>query len=264
MRNENLPLHKIELPARLHRVSIDEDALRELADSIMLHGLINPITVTQDGDHYQLQAGQRRLLAHERLGRSHIEARVYEPGEPVNGDAVRFAENLQRADLSPMEEARAVRDYANATNAGVDPIAHMVNRSRAWVEQRLALLKLPDELTIALHTKRLGIAHALILAQVDDAPHRNYLLRYALDAGATTTCLRLWVENWKIARDTGHPDTAARPPMPEPGQPIVITVPCHICADLMPYHTARIVRLCADCLHRITDATAPATTEAAP
>jgi ParB/RepB/Spo0J family partition protein len=254
MREDSLPLHAILLPERLHRVTIEEEALNDLMQSIRQHGLINRIGVRQTAEGFELIDGHRRYLAHQRIGETHIAARIYEHGDPLNPDGIRFAENLHRENLSPMEEARAIRDYLAAGDTNQVKLARILHRSEDWLQTRLALLDLPDDLTIALHNKRLGIAHALCLAQVSDADHRAYLLRYTLDAGATVASVREWVHHWKTAHAAGDGANAPRPEFPEPGQAIVVTLPCYICAIPLPYHQLRILRACPDCARSIAGA----------
>lgn len=254
MRYESIPLAKIVLPTRLHRVTIDDAALLELARSIEKDGLINPISVSVQGEAYQLEAGHRRLLAHQRLHRTHIEAKVYEPGDQVNGEAIRFAENLQRENLSPMEEAAALERALREDQMSVQQIARLVHRSPAWVEQRIELLSLVDELAEHVHTRRLSIGAALELQQVEDQEHRAYLLRYALDAGATVPVIHEWVLQWLLARSHGNAADAPRPEMPIPGQPVVIQIPCHVCNTPLAHDKLRILRICPECTHAIAGA----------
>jgi len=254
MRDALLPLHQITLPERLHRVSFDEDELNDLMQSIRANGLINAVSVMQTAEAYELIAGHRRLIAHQRIGQTHIQARIYEPADAYNPDAVRFHENLHRADLSPMEEGRAIRAYLDASALSLDAIARLLHRSLDWCQHRLTLLELPDELAEVLHTKRLGVAQALTLHQVTEPEHRNYLLRYALDAGATVQTLREWVAHWKLAHAAGDGANAPRPELPNPGEPVVILVPCYICASPLPYQQMRILRACPDCARHIAGA----------
>lgn len=247
MRHAQIPLHKIVLPPRLHRVSIDELALEELARSIAKDGLINAIAVTELGDAYRLEAGHRRFLAHQRLGRVTIEAKIYEPADNANGEAIRFAENFDRADLSPMEEALALHRAIDEGEMTLDQVAHTANRSSAWVKQRLQLLALPDELSEHVHSRRLSTGAALELQKVDDQTHRTYLLRYALDAGASIAVLREWVNQWLLARAAGDAANAPRPDMPLPGQPIIIQIPCYVCNVPMVHDKLRILRVCPEC-----------------
>lgn len=247
MRHDTIPLHKIVLPPRLHRVSVDELALDELARSIAKDGLINAIAVTELGDHFRLEAGHRRLLAHQRLGRTTIEAKIYESADNANGEAIRFAENFDRADLSPMEEALALHRAIDEGEMTLDQVAHTANRSSAWVKQRLQLLALPDELGEHVHARRLSTGAALELQKVDDETHRTYLLRYALDAGASIAVLREWVNQWLLARAAGDPANAPRPDMPLPGQPVIIQIPCYVCNVPMAHEKLRILRICPEC-----------------
>lgn len=247
MRYESIPLHKIVLPARLHRVSIDEQALVELAASIAKDGLINPISVSELNDNYQLEAGHRRMLAHQRLHRTHIDAKVYEAADQVSGAAIRFNENLQREDLSPMEEAAAIQDAVNEEGMDAEQIARMVHRSQPWVRQRLELLALDETLAEGVHQRRIGIAAALELNKVEDPEHRAYLLRYALDAGATTQTVRDWVNQWCLAKAAGDGRQAPRPEMPLEGQPIIIQIPCYVCTTPFAHEHLRILRICPRC-----------------
>jgi ParB/RepB/Spo0J family partition protein len=256
MRHQSIPLHKIVLPARLHRVSIDEDALALLARSIAKDGLINAIAVTELGDRYQLEAGHRRFLAHQRLERTHIEAKIYEAADNANGERIRFAENLEREDLSPMEEASAIVRAINGGGMTIEEIARMVNRTPAWIHQRLALYELPNDIAEPVHARRLAIAAALALGKVEDAAHRAYLLRYTLDAGATAAVVREWVHQWLLARAAGDAGAAPRPDLPTPGQPVIIQIPCYVCNVAMVHDKLRILRVCPACTHALAQDTA--------
>lgn len=251
MRYEAIPVHKIVLPARLHRITLDEERLQELIASIRDQGLHEPIIVTTLADHYQLEAGHRRLIAHQRLNRTTIEAKIYEPGDQVNGEAVRFAENLQRADLSPMEEALAIQGALEQGEMTTHDIARMVNRTETWVLQRLSLLELSQELGDLVHQKRLSIGAALELGKVTDDQHRAYLLRYCVDSGASVAVVRDWVRQWELAVLAGDGREAPRPEMLLEGQPVIIQIPCYVCGTAHEHTTLRILRVCPRCAHEL-------------
>lgn len=251
MRHASIALHKIVLPSRLHRVSIDEEALHQLMASIEKDGLINSISVTELGDVYQLEAGHRRFLAHQRMRRSHIDAKIYEAGDKASGESIRFQENLQRADLSPMEEALAIDGAIHENSMTTKDVARMLHRSEDWVLQRLQLLQLTDDLKDHVHEQRLGLAAALELNKVNDTEHRAYLLRYTLDAGASLAVVREWVNQWRLAEAAGNPSQAQRPEMPLPGQPIIIQIPCYVCHEAMAHDRLRILRICPNCTHEL-------------
>jgi ParB family chromosome partitioning protein len=235
----------------MHRVEIDEVALSSLMDSIASDGLHQPIIVSALSEGYRLEAGHRRLIAHQRLRRLTIEAKIYEPSDHINGEAVRWAENLHREDLSPMEQGAAIAHAEDTLHYGRPQIAAMLHRSLDWVNQRRALCDLPDELAAAVHQRRLSIAGALELGRVTDAVHRDYLLRYTLDAGATVASVREWVRQWELARDRGEGATAPRPDPFVAGQAVVVMIPCCRCGVAQRHDHMRILRACAACTHAI-------------
>jgi len=215
---------------------------------------MNPIRVKQTGDTYEIIAGDRRYQAHLRLALTHIDCNVREPGDPDHDEAERFAENFERADLSPMEEAVAINRALNQAAMNLEEVARTVNRSKDWVRDRLQLLDLPQEIAEHVHSKRLGIAAALELKKVTDNAHRAYLLRYTLDAGATIATIREWVRAWEFAHAAGDGSEAPRPEMPFPGQPVIIQIPCYVCHVPLPHHELRILRVCPACTHELAGA----------
>lgn len=255
MKVESIPVDLIVLPPYMHRVSIDQDKLNQLAASIAEHGPLQPIVVEQLGDHYLLRAGHRRLLAHIQLGRDTIAANIREPGDTTHGEALTWIENLQREDLSPMEEARALHRAHTEHRLTIDTLADQLKRRPEWIAQRLSLVALPDNLATLVHTRELPISHALLLAEITDDQHRDYLTTYAKNAGVSTTILREWVRAWATARDAGDGAAAPRPAIPEPGQPIVITMPCYSCGNTHPVTALRIVRVCPQCARALADLT---------
>lgn len=122
------------------RQTVDKDKLAWLTDSIRQHGIIQPLLVRKDGDRFLVVAGQRRLLAAIDAGLEHVPVYVRD----TNGDAgtLGVIENLEREQLSPIEEAHAFR---RAVDAGmvVGDLANTISRSEQLVKDRLALLELP-------------------------------------------------------------------------------------------------------------------------
>jgi ParB family transcriptional regulator, chromosome partitioning protein len=252
MTTRNLQLHQVIVPPHVHRFEISEDSIKDLAASIQEVGLINPITVIDNGDEtYTLRAGHCRILAHEYLRRSHIQANVI-TGSLRDTEAVTFAENLHRTPLSPMEEAYAIQHEHTENLVSIDQIARVLHRSVEWVHQRLALVEMPPDLRDLVHRRQLPIGSALALATVTDAPHRHYLQRYAIDAGANIQVVAEWVRQWQLAAELGNAHQAPKPQMPEPGQTLVVTMPCFACGAPHPYQDLRIIRMCTPCLTATT------------
>lgn len=248
MSARTLRLAQIFVPPNLHRVDIDEQALEDLAHSITTNGLLNPINVQDNGnDSYTLIAGHRRLLAHQRLGRTEIACTVHN-GSARDASSARFAENLHRANLSPMEEARAIHHAHHIDLIAISTLARLLNRSQEWISRRLALLEMPLDLQELAHAGTLPLGSALALANVTDEIHRRYLTRYALDAGAAVNVIAEWVRQWQLAGELGDQGAAPLPEMPEPGQPITVTMPCYVCGEAHPYQELRVTRVCGGCM----------------
>ena len=140
------------------------EALAELADSIRSHGLLQPIVVERDGAGFRLVAGERRLRAAALAGLSRLPA-ILRPSTQSGREALELAlvENLQRIDLSPLDEAAAYARLADAFGLSHEAIALRVGRSRAAVTNTVRLLALPASVQGALRDGRLTAGHARAL-----------------------------------------------------------------------------------------------------
>lgn len=146
------------------RTTLDPDELAELAASIDEHGLIQPLIVTQQGsESYQLIAGERRWQAARMIGLETVPAIVKE-ATPQQALEIALVENIQRADLNPLEEASAFRHLTEEFGLTQEQVAERVGKSRVAVTNTLRLLRLPPEAKQALAdgTIREGHARALL------------------------------------------------------------------------------------------------------
>ena len=242
-----IPLIDLDEPADAHRLNIDETQLHELADSIRDIGLLNPIIVRPSTPgRFEIIAGHRRFMAHRMLSRPEIACFVRDATD-AEAEQGRFAENLQREQLSPMEEAVAIKRYMDTTGKSIKEIARALNRTEWWVNHRLVLMAMPGELCDMVHTGKLAAGAAIELAKVSDDEHRKYLLEYAVRSGANVAVLRGWVDAWELQQlnNTGKP--APLPEIPVAGQEIVITMPCYLCGVAYDYRQLIIARICKPC-----------------
>ncbi len=132
------------------RTALDPDALAELAASVREHGLIQPLIVTQQGpERYQLIAGERRWQAARMAGMAMVPVIVKE-ATPQQGLELALVENIQRADLNPLEEASAFRQLVDEFGLTQEQVAERVGKSRVTVTNTLRLLRLPAEAKQAL------------------------------------------------------------------------------------------------------------------
>lgn len=237
----------IDPPTNRHRVEITEESIEELAKDIRDRGLMNPITVRPKGERFEVVAGERRYTAMKYLGWPIMECRITAAISDQECEALRLAENLQRENLSPYEEA--IQITALFEVKGRDPalVAKTCHRSVPWVIDRLQLFTIPDELQPLVHTKQLSIGAALALARIEDAPNRAYYTRLAMHDGCTVPVLSRWVNEYitqKLIDPTTEPQ---RPDMPQPGQPIVVYLTCDLCTLPADTRTRVPKFVCVNC-----------------
>ncbi len=165
---KKLSIEKIYASPHQMRRQFDPVALKELARSIKQEGLIQPITVRQIGQAFELVVGERRLRAVQLLGWETIDARVIEASDEdaaVKG----LIENLQRQDLTPIEEARGYKQLLDPPYSMTqEAIGARVGRSQTAIARGLALLELPEEIQVLMPRGIISEAHTRYLRKIDD------------------------------------------------------------------------------------------------
>ena len=170
----SLPISQVEPGLNQPRKHFDEGALADLADSIRIHGIIQPLTVRRlASGYYQIIAGERRWRAAKSAGLSEIPAVIIEADDRKVME-LGLIENLQREDLNPAEEARGYRTLMEEYGLTQDQVARQMGKSRPAVANTLRLLALPDELMELLEDGSLSAGHArAILALPSPALQRE-------------------------------------------------------------------------------------------
>jgi ParB family transcriptional regulator, chromosome partitioning protein len=165
-RVKELDVERIDPNPHQPRASFDVGHLKELAESIRLNGVLQPVVVRRAGDRYQLILGERRLRAARLAGRLTIPAIVREADD---AEALRHAlmENLQREDLNPIEEARGYDALRGGFALTVNDIAQMIGKDRSTVANSLRLLGLPDEVKTLIVEGKLTAGHARALLAIE-------------------------------------------------------------------------------------------------
>ena len=165
------------------RQGAETAAIEELAESIREHGLLQPLLVSALPDgRYQLIAGERRWHAARLAGLRQVPAVVRE-ASPEEALELALVENIQRADLNPLEEAAAYRRLLDEFDLTQEQVAQRVGRGRVSVANSLRLLGLPLEVKDALRAGQISEGHARAMLQVADAPGQLLLLQVVLDKG---------------------------------------------------------------------------------
>jgi ParB family chromosome partitioning protein len=158
---------------RQPRQQIDDAKLEELAQSIRANGVIQPIVVRKSGDQYEIVAGERRWRASQRAGLLKVPVALREvPDDKLL--EVALIENIQRENLTPIEEAHAYRRLTDELHLSQEAIAAQVGKDRATVANYMRLLRLPAEVRTALSEGALTMGHArALLALGDEAAQRR-------------------------------------------------------------------------------------------
>jgi ParB family chromosome partitioning protein len=165
------------------RQYFDGEALKELADSIREHGIIQPVIAEDAGDGtYTIVAGERRIRAARMAGLTEAPVIIRDyPG--AKRMEVSLIENVQRADLNPIEEASAYKKLMELTGLSQEEVAGRVGKNRSTVANTLRLLKLPDPMREALEQGTLSPGHARAILQAAGAARQEALFREILSRG---------------------------------------------------------------------------------
>ena len=166
------------------RENFDEKALKELAVSIKEHGVIQPIIVRQIGEKYEIIAGERRYKASTMAGLTKIPA-IITNLDDKESSKVALIENLQRKDLTPIEEARTYQKILELDALTQEELAKTMGKSQSAVSNKLRLLSLTDEVQDALLHEQISERHARSLLSVEDPKRQVELLNKIISTRMT-------------------------------------------------------------------------------
>jgi ParB family chromosome partitioning protein len=189
------------------RRNFDDAQLKELADSIRSEGLLQPIVVRRVGDKYQLIAGERRWRACQLVGLKIVPARVVEASDQSSA-VMAMIENLQRADLNPIEEALGYASLLRDFSLTQEAIAERVGKARTTVANALRLLALEREVQGYLAKGLLSTGHAKVLLGLADEAQRVVLARRSLEDGWSVRELERQARKLKAATTVRQPAQA--------------------------------------------------------
>jgi len=165
------------------RSDFDQDALQELADSIKLQGLIQPITVRKTGgNQYQLISGERRLRASKLAGLTEIPAYIRTANDQQMLEMA-LIENIQRENLNAIEVALSFQRMMDECHLKQEELGDRVSKNRSTVTNYLRLLKLPPVIQAAIRDGQLSMGHARALINVGDVDKQLYIFREIIEKG---------------------------------------------------------------------------------
>ncbi len=158
------------------RLSFDEQGLNELAESIRQHGIIQPLVLRKIGDKYEIIAGERRYKAAYIAGLTTVPAVIIDLNDNESAE-VAIVENIQRRDLSPIEEAKSYKKLLDRGYLTQDQLASRMGKAQATISNKLRLLNLDQEVQEALLNNKISERHARSLLRLDD----KYMQRKVLE-----------------------------------------------------------------------------------
>jgi ParB family chromosome partitioning protein len=169
-----IPLSEIRSNPYQPRKEFDEEALKELADSIKEHGIIQPIIVKKSIKGYEIVAGERRTRASKMAGKTTIPAIIkdYTDQEMME---IALAENILRQNLNPIEEAEQFKKIIDTTGNTQEEVAKKFGKSRSYITNLLGLLDLPDTTKNYVTERKISMGHARVLSKISDENKVNEL-----------------------------------------------------------------------------------------
>lgn len=208
--SDELPIDKIKPNPNQPRKNVDEDKLRELAESIKKSGLIEPIVVRTVKGGYEIIAGERRWRACKLNGDSTIKAIVRDASDQ---EAMELAliENLHRDDLNPIEEARGYKQLITEYKLKQSEVAVQVSKSRSAIANAMRLLDLPEEIQEYLAENKLSAGHARAILGLSNDEARLALAKKVIENQLTVR----ETENLVRLTVSGQDEKPTRQPLPK-------------------------------------------------
>lgn len=204
------------------RREFDMQALQELAGSIRDHGILQPLVVSKIEEttetgisvHYQLIAGERRFRAAQIAGLERVPAVVKHIGLERERLELAIIENVQRADLNPIESARAYNRLADEFHLTQREIATQIGKSREVIANTMRLLNLPSHMQDSIASGKLGESQARLLLSVDDMQQQELLFQDIIKNNSSVRELKNKIDYFKAVKH--QQEVAATQPPPDP------------------------------------------------
>ncbi len=236
----------IDPPSEVARLEIPEGEIKELAKSIKEQGQLQNILVFKKDDRYEIVAGHRRWLAIRYLKQKTISCKVVDSSPQMNALA-RASENLQRTDLTPLEEGMIYQGLIEQFDMPIDQIAKITGISAGVVKRRINILKMPDNLIDAVHKRLISQTVAEELMRCPDEEYRDYLIHMARDHGVTNLVARQWVDARIKELRAKLSDVERGSPSPDVYIESPTFIACQGCKLPKDIKDLRSVGICPDC-----------------
>jgi len=244
-------VEKIDRPGVIDRIDIDMEEVKSLSENIHEQGLLQPPVLRERLGRYEIVAGDRRIMAIKRLSWKFVRCVIKELTDQQTAE-IRASENLQRENLSVIEEARIYKNLHEKHGMSIDRIAQKMGKSGGTIKRRMDLLKMPECLQIAMHKKQISYGVAEALWPISDKTALDYYLSFAIDHGVTVPIARQWANDWKaslrrIEQENLDPVDALTSPIARPTY-----IACDLCKQPELIQDLIMLRICRECAKKIT------------
>lgn len=178
-----IPISQIQANPFQPREEFEQEALNELAESIRVHGIIQPITVRKLGyDSYQIISGERRTRAARLAGLTTLPAFI-RLADDQGMLEMALIENIQREELNAMEIAFSYKRLVDECSLNQEQLGERVGKNRSTVNNYLRLLKLPDNIQAAIRDNAISMGHARAIINIDNSDEQQYLFTRMVEEG---------------------------------------------------------------------------------
>lgn len=248
---QTVEVEKIDRPDVVDRITIDLEEIKSLSENIQEQGLLQAPVLREKDGRFEIVAGDRRIMAVKRLDWTTVKC-VIKTLTDQQAAEIRASENLQRENLSVIEEARIYRNLNQKHHMPIDRIAQKMGKSPGTIKRRLDLLKMPDSLQNAMHEKKISYGVAEALWPIADPGALDYYLGFAIDHGVTVTIARQWTNDWKnsqrrIEDENKDPMEQLTSPAERPTY-----LACDLCQEPVLVQNLAVIRICRECAKKIT------------
>lgn len=181
---QEIDIYLIDTNEDQPRKTFDKEKLQELAESIKLHGVVQPIVVRRAGERYSIIAGERRYRAARIAGLATVPVVIRDMGE-MQAMEVALIENIQRENLNPIEEAAAIKSLMDLHDLTQEEVSKRISKSRPAVSNAVRLLSLPEEVQDMLRDGKIQAGHARAILAIPDDLNRAIVARRIAQTGAS-------------------------------------------------------------------------------
>lgn len=230
-----IPVDSIDANPKQPRRDFDEAGLKELAESIKTHDIIQPVTVTKmPSGRYRLISGERRLRASKLAGLTDIPAYIRQTNDQQLLELA-LLENLQREDLNAMDVALSYKRMMEELDFTQEQVAERMSKDRSTIANFIRLLKLPPDIQVAVRKGELSMGHARALINVDSIDKQLYIFDEIKEKGLSVRQTEALVRN--LYKDSGAVKKHTKSSMPEGFQRIEDKLASHFSTRVKLKHS---------------------------